>query len=243
MTRDYDTEHQDLEERCYAYDFDYRLRDYMIKHFTPWFKSGKALELGCYKGEFSQRIFPFFEHLTVVEASQELINYCQKNLVEAEKICYLHNRFEDIELEENFDAIFLIHTLEHLDDPDFVLKKIKHWLKPNGMLFLAVPNANAASRQIAVNMGLISHNAAVTEGERKHGHRATYALDTLKHQVVKAGLKVIDHGGIMFKPLANFQMDKALENSIIDENFLDGCYQLGMKYPDLCASIYALCQK
>nr|GFC16262.1 hypothetical protein [Tanacetum cinerariifolium] len=31
-------------------------------------------------------------------------------------------------------------------------------------------------------MGLIEHNSAVTEGERLHGHRITYSLDTLDHE-------------------------------------------------------------
>ncbi|MDQ7050006.1 MAG: class I SAM-dependent methyltransferase [Enterobacterales bacterium] len=213
--RDYDQEHQDLDARQYAYDFDYHLRDYMVRHFTNWFEpeymtSGNALELGCYKGEFSRRIQPFFNQLTVVEGSQLLIDYCQSNLAGAEQIRYLYSTFEAVDLEQKYDAIFLIHTLEHLDHPQLVLKKIKHWLTPKGKLFLAVPNANAASRQIAVKMGLIPYNSAVTEGEIEHGHRKTYALDSLTQEVKQAGFNILHQGGIMFKPLANFQMDKAL---------------------------------
>jgi len=243
--RDYDQEHQDQAERQYAYDFDYHLRDYMVRHFSNWFDSklGNALELGCYKGEFSQRILPFFSHLTVIEGSQSLINHCQSNLASADQIRYLHNTFEAVELEHKYDAIFLIHTLEHLDDPQLVLKKIKQWLAPKGRLFLAVPNANAASRQIAVKMGIIPYNSAVTEGEKRHGHRKTYALDSLTQEVKQAGLNILHQGGILFKPLANFQMDKALDKEIIDHVFLDGCYQLGMHYPDLCASIYTICER
>jgi len=108
---------------------------------------------------------------------------------------------------------------------------------------LVVPNANAASRQIAVNMGLISHNAAVTEGEKEHGHRRTYSLDTLRRDATKSGLKIVREGGVFFKPFANFQFDQIIKEKIVSLDYLDGCYQLGQRYPDLCASVYLVCEK
>lgn len=40
----------------------------------------------------------------------------------------------------------------------------------------------------AVKIGPISHNAAVTEAERQHGHRCTDSLDTLERDAAAAGL-------------------------------------------------------
>ena len=239
--RDYNEEFEDSKGRKYAYDFDYILRDFMIRQLSPFFPSGKALELGCYKGEFTKKILPYFDSVTVVEAASDLITYC-KSKVEG-NVRYINKRFENVNIEEKFDAIFLVHTLEHLDDPNLVLSKINSWLKPNGKLFLVVPNANAASRQIAVKMGLITHNSAVTEGERLHGHRCTYTLDTLCRDAIESRLKVFQQGGIFFKPLANFQFDEMLSKKIIDQEYLEGCFQLGMQYPELCASIFLVCER
>jgi hypothetical protein len=124
-----------------------------------------------------------------------------------------------------------------------VLRKVDGWLSERGLLFLVVPNANAPSRQIAVKMGLIAHNSAVTDGEARHGHRRTYTFDTLEHDARAAGLRVAHRGGVFFKPFANYQFDKLMKTDIIDQGYLDGCYELGMQYPDLCASIYLLCGK
>jgi len=58
--RDYNAEYKD-NTRKYAYNFDYILRDYMMQSFSPFLVPGKALELGCYMGEFtkiSSGIFP-----------------------------------------------------------------------------------------------------------------------------------------------------------------------------------------
>ena len=58
-----------------------------------------------------------------------------------------------------------------------------------------------------------------------------------------AGLKVQARGGVVFKGLANFQMDKALAAGIIDDAYLEGAYQLGLVMPDLCSTIYCVVAK
>jgi len=133
---------------------------------------------------------------------------------------------EEAEVVQRFDNVFLVHTLEHIDDPVAVLARIRNWLSAGGRLFVAVPNANALSRQIAVKMGLIEYNSAVTAGESEHGHRRTYSLDVLLSQLRHAGLPRGRLWGVLVKPLANFQFDRALEQGIIDEAYLDACHEL-----------------
>ncbi len=49
--------------------------------------------------------------------------------------------------------------------------------------------------------------------------------------------------GVFFKALANYQWDLLLETDIVSKEYLDGCYDLGQRYPDLCASIFLLCER
>lgn len=241
--RDYNQEYQDQgpSGRKYSYEFDDILRAYMWQTFAPFLPDSKTpvLELSCFKGRFTELLAQRFDQITVIEASEELIEVARSRVGSA--IQFIHSTFEEAELTDRFGAVFLIHTLEHLDDARLVLSRIRDWLDDNGVLLLAVPNANAASRQIAVKMGLIEHNSAVTEGERIHGHRKTYSLDTLETEAVSAGLQVEARGGVFFKALANFQLDRALNEGIVSSQYLDGCYKLGMIYPDLAASIYLIC--
>lgn len=238
--RDHNQEYQDTAEAKYQYDFDLALRRYLVRTLQPFYpQPGKALELGCYKGDFTTLLESSFDDLTVVEASGELIDVARKRV--GARVRFIHSTFEGAELPPEFDAVFLIHTLEHLDDAPGVLRKIRSWLSPAGRLFVAVPNANAPSRQIAVSMGLIDFNSAVTEAERVHGHRKTYSLDTLLFDVRSAGLSVEQCGGVFFKPLANYQFDQLMGGDVISDAYLEGCYRLGMRYPDLCADVYAIC--
>ncbi|MEW4925276.1 class I SAM-dependent methyltransferase [Algibacter sp. 2305UL17-15] len=241
--RDYNQEFKDTKDHNYAYNFDFDvMHPFMLKSFSPFFKKGNLLELGSFKGDFTKRFLPYFDDITCVEASDEAIEIAKNNL--GEKVKFVNALFETVTLPKKYDNIVLTHVLEHLDDPVRVLKRINdEWLTDNGRFFLVCPNANAPSRQIAVKMGLISHNSAVTPSEKEHGHHITYTLDTLERDAKKAGLKVIHRSGIFFKALANFQWDKLMQTDIISKEYLDGCYELGQQYPDLCSSIFLMCEK
>jgi len=241
--RDYNAELKDTNDHKYAYGFDFDvMHKYMIRSFEPFFNDGNFLELGSFKGDFTRRFLPYFDDITCVEASDEAVAMAKSEF--GNKIKFENSLFEEVNLPTKYDNIVLTHVLEHLDDPVKVLKRINdEWLSDSGRFFLVCPNANAPSRQIAVKMGLISHNAAVTPAEAEHGHGITYSLDTLERDANAAGLKVVHRSGIFFKALANFQWDRLLNTDIISPEYLEGCYQLGQQYPDLCSSIFLMCEK
>ena len=241
--RDYNVEIKDTVDHQYAYGFDFDvMHPYMIRSFEPFFREGSLLELGSFKGDLTKRLLPYSDDVTCVEASSTALQEAQQRL--GDKVNYIHSMFETVALPKRYDNIVLTHVLEHLDDPVRVLKRINdEWLSNEGRFFLVCPNANAPSRQIAVKMGVISHNAAVTPAEAEHGHRCTYSLDTLERDTVAAGLKVTHRSGIFFKALANFQWDRLLKTDIVSKEYLDGCYMLGQQYPDLCSSIFLMCEK
>ena len=241
--RDYNQELKDTSTHKYVYDFDFDvMHRFMIQSFEPFFKQGNCLELGSFKGDFTKRLLPFFNDITCVEAADDVIEKAKKKL--GYKVKFISSLFEEANLPVRYDNIILTHVLEHIDNPVSLLKRINNdWLSDKGRFFLVCPNANAPSRQIAVKMGLISHNNAVTEAEAEHGHRITYTLDTLERDAKAAGLNVVHRSGIFFNALANFQWDILLNTDIISEEYLQGCYKLGQLYPDLCSSIFLMCEK
>ena len=241
--RDYDSETIDSAARQYAYDFDIQvMHGYFLRSFEPFMRKGSALELGSYRGDFTRRLLEHLDDVTCVEASGAALEEARSRL--DGRPIFVHATFEVAELPRRYDNVIVTHVLEHLDDPVAVLRRVNdEWLAPEGRLFLVCPNANAPSRQIAVKMGLISHNAAVTPAEHEHCHRRTYSLDTLERDAMSAGLRTIHRSGIFFKALANFQWDQVIRAGIVTPAYLDGCYALGQQYPDLCASILLVCER
>lgn len=241
--RDFNAQTHDVESRQYAYSFDFDvMHPLMMRSFLPHFVPGNLLELGCFEGAFTQRLLEEFDSVTCVEASSDAAQAASEKL--GDRATIIQSTFEDVSLEQQFDNIVMTHVLEHVEDAVAVLERVNNeWLSEQGRFFLVCPNANAPSRQIAVKMGLISHNAAVTDGESAHGHFRTYSLDTLERDARSAGLEVVSRNGIFFKALANFQFDQLLGTDIISDGYLEGCYQLGQQYPDLCASVFLLCRR
>lgn len=243
MKRNYDSEANDNVAKRYAYDFDTRvMHGYFLRSFKPFLRPGSVLELGSFRGDFTERLLDRFDDVTCVEASGEALEIARTRF--GSRVSYFHTTFEEASLPRRYDNVVLTHVLEHLDEPVAILQRInREWLSPRGRLFLVCPNANAPSRQIAVKMGLIAHNAAVTSSEYEHGHRRTYSLDTLERDATSAGLRVIHRAGIFFKALANFQWDQVMSAGIVSHAYLDGCYALGQQYPELCASVFLVCER
>ena len=227
-----------------AYDespFDARMRGYMLRTFAPYLRGGSALQIGCYHGDLTVLLEQHYAPLTVVDAAKRFLDRTRQRLTRpAALICSL---FETLELADRFDAVFLVHVLEHVIDPIAVLDKIRGLLAADGLAFIVVPNGNAASRQLAVKMGLLEHNAALTPADVKHGHRRVYQLDTLEADLRRAKLEPVSLGGIFFKPMANWQFDRLAGGEVISQGYMEACYQLGFRYPDLTASIYAICRR
>jgi 2-polyprenyl-3-methyl-5-hydroxy-6-metoxy-1,4-benzoquinol methylase len=241
--RDYNREIRDVGEHKYAYSFDFDvMHPFMLRAFAPFFRTGNVLELGSFRGDFTSRLAERFMDITCVEASDEAAVAARARLVEKARV--INATFESVKLQQRYDNIILTHVLEHLDDRVGLLRRVNdEWLSDSGRFFVVCPNANAPSRQIAVKMGIIKNNSAVTPEEEQHGHRVTYTLDTLERDARDAGLAVIHRSGIFFKALANFQWDRLLQTDIISPEYLDGCYQLGQIYPDLCSSIFLVCER
>ena len=240
--RNYNEEFADNDERQYAYNFDWTIRDFLLRRVSTYLAQDSAtLEVGAYMGDMTSQILQLFSKLTVLEGSAALCEHLNKRF--GTEVSLIQNTIEDVEVSEKFQNIFLVHTLEHLEDPVAALKKIGSWLTNNGRMVVAVPNAEALSRQIAVRMGLIESNRAVTSGEYEHGHRRTYCMDELLSDVRQSGLKVVESGGVIVKPLSNSQFDKALEEGIISNEYVKGCDQLAREFPNLSASIFVVLQR
>jgi 2-polyprenyl-3-methyl-5-hydroxy-6-metoxy-1,4-benzoquinol methylase len=227
--------------RKYYYNFDFIMHNYMLKKFKLFFNNNDCLELGAGNGNFTIKLAKFFNKITIVEGSLKSINKIKR--LNIKNIDIINQDIEKINIKKKFNNIFIVHTLEHLKKRIYTLKKIKNLLTNKGILYVATPNANAISRQIAVKMGLIKKNNSITPGERSHGHQITYDLKKLEKDIIAAGFSIKESGGIFFKSLANFQIDLAVKKKIINQNYLDACYELGNLYNDFCSSIFVIAKK
>lgn len=100
-----------------------------------------CLDFGCGSGVFLPSLSNLFRSvrgidIELVEAHKIMEHYALKNveLISADIFTVV--------LDEQFDAIVAADVLEHFDDLDKPIAKIKCWLKDDGLLFTSLPTEN-----------------------------------------------------------------------------------------------------
>ena len=213
-------------------DFDKRLVRFRYETIRPRLVGSRALELGPAEGEMTQFLVNDFDQLTIVDGAADLLAQipARANLIK------VHALFDEYRPEHQFDSIILEHILEHVDDPVGLLSRVKKWLSPAGRMFLGVPNGNSIHRLVAVKMGLLDNPCQLNSRDHALGHRRVYTPETFRGDIEKGGLKILETGGVYFKPLSNNQIQEYWS-----EEMIQGFYELGKDFPEYAAEIYAVC--
>ena len=231
------TTEKNLDGRWYIegqLDFDRKLIYYRYQTIRKHIKGPFGLELGSAEGEMTQYLINDFEHLVSVDGSKELLDMIPgyKNHTK------IHSFFENFKPKRKFNTIVMEHILEHVDDPIAIMQLAKNWLEDDGIMLLGVPNAMSIHRLVAVKMGLLQSSHELNARDYSLGHQRVYSMATFLYDIDKAGLSVIDKGGVFFKPLSNGQIEQNW-----DERMIEGFYELGKDFPEHAAEIYVVCQK
>ena len=215
--------------------FNSKLIDFRYKTLGVFFKGKRCLELGCADGKGTEYLVPYFEQIVAVDGSKKLIDDLKRQ-IKSKKVVTCISLFEEYTPRRKFDTIIVGHILEHVRNPVLILKRTKKWLKKNGVILIDVPNANSLHRQAGVKMGLLKNCTDLNEADKRIGHRRVYTIETLKRDIKKAGFKIKKSGGIFLKPLSNQQIEETW-----NEKMINAFYELGKKYQEIAAEIYAVC--
>ncbi len=118
----------------------FMMRFRIIKRFI---NKGRVLEIGCSNGTFLEIFKNDGWNTLGIEPSQ---NY---KLAGEAGIRVIHEYFEEARLPKNyFDLVVLNHTLEHMENPLKVLRKVNSVLKKDGIVFVDVPNVGSLLSRI-----------------------------------------------------------------------------------------------
>jgi 2-polyprenyl-3-methyl-5-hydroxy-6-metoxy-1,4-benzoquinol methylase len=192
-----------------------------------------VLEVGPAEGVMTGHLVKTGKRMTVVEGSATFCASLRERFPDAKIVNAL---FEEFEPEGTYDNIILGHVLEHVEDPVACLRKVARCLTlKTGKVFASVPNARSIHRQAAVIMKLLPTEDTLNELDIHHGHRRVFNPETFRNVFYQAGLNIEVFGGYWLKPVSNRQIDESWTPQMI-EAFM----QVGERYPDIAAEIYAL---
>ena len=143
----------------------------------------------------------------------------------------------------DLDFIILSSVLHELDEPEKMLGAIKSICAKDTVVHINVPNANSLHRLIAIEMGLINDVHEQSAQMQKMQRRRTYDMELLKEEVERAGFMILDKGSYFIKPFTHAQMQKCIDEGIIDENVINGLERLIKYLPEYGAGIYVNIRK
>lgn len=147
-------------------------------------KDKKVLEVGCATGYISKNLKKNGCYVVGIEidknAAEVAKRYCDEVIT---------GDIETLELpSDKFDVILFMDVLEHLKDPESVLKKVMNNLKEDGIVIVSVPNI--ANWKIRLNL-LFGNFNYTTIGILDETHLRFFTYKTIKKLIDKAGLKVV----------------------------------------------------
>lgn len=190
------------------------------------------LELGLGHGHTASIFGAACERQVIVEGSQFVIDLFRKNHpdIAAELV---FDYFETFASTERFDVIVMGFILEHVDDPALLLERYRHFLKPGGTMYVAVPNGKSLNRRLGLELGMIDDLYSLNANDLALGHKRQFCRDTLRALLEEQGYDISHEEGIYLKPLPlNFL--KTLPDF---EANLQAMLKVGVDFPDLCVGL------
>ena len=146
----------------------------------------RVLEVGAGDGRFVSRLRASGFDASGIEPSEGGVRMARARSAPVERATLEELRLEPASL----DAAIAWHVLEHLDDPEAALTRIRTWLRPGGRVVLACPNLSSLQARIGgdrwFHQDVPRHRTHFTEaGLRLLLERSGFRLERMAHLLVE----------------------------------------------------------
>jgi 2-polyprenyl-3-methyl-5-hydroxy-6-metoxy-1,4-benzoquinol methylase len=99
-------------------------------------RNKSVLDFGSGNGGFAILAKNITKNITAVELEKAVVPHYEKNAI---------SLYDDLDkIDKKFDYITAFHVLEHLSEPEIIIKKMLNLLNKGGKIILEVPNSNDA---------------------------------------------------------------------------------------------------
>jgi len=173
---------------------------YILDHIgSKKTKNLKILDLGCGGGLICESLAKLGCSVTGVDFVKDNIKAAklhasQNNL----NINYYTQDIDDLSLKDRYDLIILFEVLEHIENWDKTLFKIKKFLKKDGLIFLSTINRNIVSNILAIKF---AENILKWVPKKTHDYNKLITPDELEKALIKENFSILDFSGLVFNPL------------------------------------------
>lgn len=106
---------------------------------------GRILDIGCADGTFTKVILERSraKKITAIDVLPSSINYAKRRFARSKKLSFRVADAHSLPFKNNeFDAVFCLEALEHVEDPRKVVREMYRVLKSGGYTIVLVPSEN-----------------------------------------------------------------------------------------------------
>lgn len=188
--------------------------EFVEQHVEPFGK--KLLDIGCGGGIFSEALAKIGAQVTGLDSERDSIQVASSHAKTNDlNIEYVNKPVETFE-HTAFDIITCMEMLEHVDEPELVIKHMSRLSKTGTMLFLSTIN-----RTLAAYLGAIVASEYLLNiiPKQTHDYKKFIRPSELAKLLRKYDFEIVDMKGLGYNPLTR---DAFLQQSV-KINYLIAC--------------------
>ena len=161
-------------------------------------KKLEILDIGCGGGLISEPLAKLGGNITGIDFVENNIKIAQKHAKDNNlNINYICDDIDKINLNKKFDIIIMFEILEHLENWETFLKKIKKNLKKNSKIIISTINRNILSKYSAI---YLAENILNWVPRNTHDYNKFIKPEEIKNFCKKNSLRFTNPKGLIFNP-------------------------------------------
>jgi len=215
-------------------DFDGILAYYTGKLIAPQVKDKITLECGCSTGVMTPMLLEYTNKLDIVEGSAKYAQITEEKY--HGRIQMYVSLFEEFHPTQQYDAVVFAGVLHHIDKPVDILEHITKWLRPEGHIYISVPNMTSFHRKLGVAMGVVDSVYETSSRNQFFAQPGRFDMERLIKVCEMANLEIIHKEAFFFKPFPHDIMNQIHLSSEV----LDGLFEMGRKMPAEACQLYVV---
>lgn len=158
------------------------------------------LDLGCGGGLTCEPLCRLGGNITGVDFIKKNIEVAKKHAEKSNlKIEYLHQNLDSLIIKKKYNIILLLEVLEHLNNWQKIIPKIRKMLKPNGYVIVSTINRNILSKIFAI---YFAENILHWIPKNTHQYNKLITPEELSMTLKNNNFKVLDVSGMVFNPVS-----------------------------------------
>ena len=180
----------------------------------------QVIDVGCGGGLLSETMAKLGAQVTGLDMSQEALEVARLHALDSKvQVNYQHSTAEAYAAEHagQFDVVTCLEMLEHVPDPEAVIKACARLVKPGGEIFFSTLNRNLKSRLLGI---VAAEYVLRWVPKGTHDFHKFIKPSELLNMAERHGIDAVDMIGLHYNPLAG---EFFLSARNVDVNYIVHC--------------------